>query len=563
MKISDVSRRKFLTTSATAAGVGIAGSALGTNANAQSSAADAVSSSQPLDPAPNPELNLPFAHGVASGDPTDSAVVIWTRVTPTPDALPGSGVGPACIVGWEVARDAEFSQPVADGESETTPAIDHTVHVDVSGLEPNTTYFYRFRILGGDFDGTLSPVGKTWTAPAPDAPTPQLNAVVSSCANWESGFFTAYRDIARRAHAGEIDIVIFLGDYIYEYGRGEFVGKRGAVRNHEPAHEILSLTDYRIRYGTYHTDPDLQAARAACPWVVTWDDHEIANNAWRDGAENHTEGEEGAWVDRRAAAMQAYFEWIPMRATNPSENGHIYRSLRFGDLVDLTMMDLRTYRDEEQSFKQWVAGDLNETMMGSEQFAWLSEQAHSSTARWLVLGNSVMLSPMKLFGLRNDPRLREIADFLAGRAAAGLPLNGDQWDGYDRERDRLLELLSGIDPNVLFVTGDIHSEWAHSVLWQDQEIGAELVCSSITAPNVDEQLHLPVDNALSVLAEGVLRHENPNIRHVDLDAHGYALAEIHPDHVDMSWMRIADLNSPDSPVDEALRMTFTPGGGWS
>lgn len=563
MTDSHISRRTFLSTSATAAGVGIAGAALGPDAHAQSSVSEFLSSSQKLDPEGNPVTILPFGHGVASGDPTPTNVVIWTRVTPTAEALPGSGVGPACTVRWQVARDAAFSDIAAQGEVQTGPAIDHTVHVDVGGLTPATTYFYRFQFAGGDYDGVLSPVGRTWTAPTADAHTDRLNAVVASCANWESGFFSAYRDIARRAEAGEIDLVIFLGDYIYEYARGEYVGKRGAVRNHQPAHEITSLADYRIRYGTYRTDPNLQAAHAMCPWVVTWDDHEIANNAWRGGAENHTEGAEGTWVDRRAAAMQAYFEWLPMRATNPSENGHIYRTLRFGDLVDLTMMDLRTYRDEEQNLLQWLAGNLNETMMGSEQFNWVTEQAQSSTAKWLVLGNSVMFSPMTLLGLRNNPQTCAIADFLAGRTSDGLPINGDQWDGYAKERNRLMEVLDGISAQVLFVTGDVHSEWAHSVRLNGREIGAELVCSSISAPNVDEQLKLPVDNALSVLAEGVLRHENPGVQHVDLDAHGYALAEIYPDRVDMSWMRVSDLNSPDSPVGEALRMTYTPGRGWS
>lgn len=443
-----------------------------------------------------------------------------------------------------MATDPECAQLIASGEITTGAWVDHTVHVDVTGLAAETVYFYRFRLLSGELAGAVSPTGRTWTAPAPDTSSTALNMVVASCANWESGYFSAYRDIAARAQAGEVDIVVFLGDYIYEYGRGEYVGKRGAVRNHEPAGELISLSDYRTRYGTYRTDPDLKAAHAACPWVVTWDDHEIANNAWREGAENHTEGAEGRWVDRRDAALQAYFEWLPVRAESPSAGGHIYRRLKFGDLVDLTMMDLRTYRDEEQSFAEWWAGDLNETMMGSEQFEWLSAAVRDSAARWLVLGNSVMFSPMTLLGLKKNPDTSSIADFLAGRTSEGMPLNGDQWDGYATERDRLLSVLSQVAPHVLFVTGDIHSEWVHAVNYRGEEVGAELVCSSITAPNVDEQLLLPADNALSHLAEHVLRQENPHIRHVDLDVHGYALAQITPDYVEVSWLRVADLKPP-------------------
>lgn len=562
--MSQYSRRKFLSASAVAAGVGVVGQATSAHAQSSGSSVDEFfGSSQKLEPTENPGVEIPFGHGVASGDPTDSAVILWTRVTPTPEALPGSGVGDPVTVEWTVARDEELSDVVATGTAETSAAIDHTVHVDATGLEPDTVYFYGFRVADGEHAGKTSPVGRTWTAPAAGTKTERLNAVVASCANWESGFFSAYRDISARARAGEIDLVIFLGDYIYEYGRGEYVGKRGAVRNHEPAHEILDLADYRIRYGTYRTDADLQAAHGACPWVVVWDDHEVANNAWRDGAENHTEGAEGRWVARQQAAMQAYYEWLPIRATSPSAGGKLYRKLAFGDLVDLTMMDLRTYRDEEQSFGDWISGDLNETMMGSEQFGWVAEQARASKARWLVMGNSIMFSPMTLLGLRDNPDTSSVADFLSGRTGDGLPLNGDQWDGYSAERDRLLDVLDGIDPNILFVTGDIHSEWAHSVRHDGHEIGAELICSSISAPNVDEMLKLPVDNALSHAAESVLRHENPHVQHVDLDAHGYALAEITPDHVDMSWMRVADLNSPGSAVDEALRMRFTPGHGWS
>ncbi|MEV0966500.1 alkaline phosphatase D family protein, partial [Streptomyces sp. NPDC049910] len=248
-----------------------------------------------------------FVHGVASGDPLPDGVLLWTRVTPSPDALPGSGKGPATEVGWEIAEDREFTRVVAGGLTTTTAVTDHTVKVDVRGLRPAATYYFRF------LTGTaVSPVGRTRTAPAADAAAPGLRFGVVSCSNWESGYFAAYRHLAARA---DLDAVLHLGDYIYEYGTGHLPDDEYVVRRHEPAHEITTLSDYRTRHGMYKTDTDLQAMHAAHPLIAIWDDHEIANNSWSGGAQNHTPGTEGDYAARAAAAKQAYFEWMPVRTS--------------------------------------------------------------------------------------------------------------------------------------------------------------------------------------------------------------------------------------------------------
>lgn len=477
-----------------------------------------------------------FQHGVASGDPTPDSVILWTRVTPSPDAVPGSGRGSTVTLVWEVAREASISTVVARGTVSTGPERDHTVHIDAGGLEPATRYFYRFTSPTGQH----SPVGTTTTLADENTPLTSLTLAVASCANWESGHFAAYGDIARRATAGELYAVIFLGDYIYEYGRGQFTGKQGAVRHMEPPGETITLDQYRTRYGLYRTDPQLQAAHAAVPWIVMWDDHETANDAWRDGAQNHNPGD-GDWQARKQASLQAYVEWMPIRATSGTV---FYRSFRFGDLAQLSMVDLRSFRDIPPSREQWLAGHRSGTMMGSEQFAWLKTQVEHSSARWNVIGSSVMFSPMQITG---HPHFR---------LPQPIPTNLDQWDGYAQERDRLLMILAGTAKPSLFLAGDIHSEWGSTISVDGRQIGAELVCSSITSPNVDDFAKLPENNQLSVGTEAFIRDNCPHVRHVDLDAHGYALASLSPDAVGFTWVRVTDITRSDSPVGDAIGLEW-------
>src|SRR4051812_11676146 len=296
-----------------------------------------------------------FTHGLASGDPLPDAVLLWTRVTPTPESLPGSGQGPTVEVTWEIATDGAFANIVGTGTVITGPDHDHTVKADAAGLSPATDYFYRFRM--GD---AVSGVGVTRTAPAADAALAHLRFGVVSCSNVPQGHFGAYHYLAER---GDLDAVLHLGDYIYEGGGGD-------VRPHEPPHEIITLADYRQRHAQYKTDENLQRLHALVPFIATWDDHEIANDAWSGGAENHQPDTEGDYATRKAAAHQAYFEWMPVR----SESDKIYRRLRFGLLAELSMLDLRSYRSQQAKPFDDDVDDPNRTITGAEQMAWLRDR---------------------------------------------------------------------------------------------------------------------------------------------------------------------------------------------
>lgn len=553
-----VTRRTFLGFAATAAATGA-----GTAALAQQGAP--MSSTRMDELTLASKSQLPFIHGVASGDPLPNSVILWTRVTPDRDALPGSLLGRDTQVKWEIATDNGFGNVVGKGSATTTAATDHTVHIDAGGLQPGTEYYYRFTVVDGPHAGAMSPVGRTKTAPAREADLHKLNFALASCANWEAGYFAAYRDIATRGKAKELDFVAFLGDYIYEYATGGYAGKHGVVRPHHPEWEILTLEDYRVRHGVHSTDPDLQAAHAALPWIVMWDDHETANNSWREGAENHTEGAEGPWMSRRDAAMQAYFEWLPVRATVPSHGGHIYRSFTFGNLAQLSMMDLRTYRDAETSKENF--GDPSRTMLGAEQFNWVTSQIQQSTAKWNILGTSVMIAPLKLFTLRDNKEANEALAYVK-QQASGSALNSDQWDGYATERDRLLAAAAAAGSNNLFITGDIHSEWANSVYHGDKEIGVEVVCTSVTSPNIDDlltqktRIHHAPDNSTSQLVEKMLMDANPWIKHLDFDAHGYTIARLTTSEVSVDFVRVDDVEDPASATSVAVTKTWRAGQGF-
>lgn len=517
-------------------------------------------------PAEPPAGTPPFLHGVASGDPLPDSVVLWTRVTPTAAATPGSGVGPDTTLAWELATDEQFQAVISRGTCLATATRDYTVHVEPHGLAADQVYHFRFLVLDGPFTGAASPTGRTTTAPATGSTPEQLNIAVASCANWESGFFSAYRDIAHRARAGELDLAVFLGDYLYEHATGEYAGKHRVFRTHEPAWELRTLSDYRRRYGRYRTDPDLQAAHGALPWVAMWDDHESADNAWRGGARNHSP-EEGEWHIRRAAALQAYLEWLPIRAGSLPGQVSLYRSLRFGDLLELNMLDLRSHRDQQATYLPpdrtlRTVNEQDRSLLGAEQFEWLSLRITTADTCWNVIGSSVMFAPMNLITLQQDPRTGAIADFL-GTRITGVPLNPDQWDGYAAERHRLMGIAAGLEAPLLALSGDIHTEWASSLTHEGREIGVELVCSSVSAPNVDENLRLPADNPLSHLAEQLLRQTNPHVRHVDLDSHGYSIVNVGREEVRLRWLRVTDVERPDAAVHEHLGKTWRKGVGFT
>ncbi|WP_422756320.1 alkaline phosphatase D family protein [Micromonospora sp. WMMD708] len=477
-----------------------------------------------------------FRHGVASGDPLPDGILLWTRVTPVAEALPGSGLGPDVDVRWQVAADPDFATVTAQGVAPTGPTRDHTVKVAVTGLAPATTYWYRF----GHGDA-WSPTGRTMTAPAADAAIDRLRLGVVSCANWEAGHFAAYRRLADR---GDLNLVVHLGDYLYEYGTGEFDAGGTVVRPVVPEHETLTLADYRVRHALYKTDPGLQALHAALPWVITWDDHEVANDAWSGGAENHTPGSEGAWSDRVAAARQAYQEWMPVRT---GADGTIYRRLRFGRLAELSMLDLRSYRSQQAGGT--AVDDPTRTIAGTAQLRWLEDGLSASTAQWKLVGNPVMMARVDL-GSLPAWLLGPLAKLL-GIPQNGAVLNPDQWDGYNADRNRLVDHLQATDTrDVVFLTGDIHTSWASEVTTRSTGLtnpaAAEFVVPSVTSDNLDDVLGLPAGNGLSLLGATLLRSTNPHVKWTELDGHGYGVLEVTPQRCRMDWYHLVDRTRPDS-----------------
>ena len=481
-----------------------------------------------------------FRHGVASGDPLPDGVLLWTRVTPTADALPGSGQGPAVEVGWEVASDRNFRRIVARGTTRTDAASDHTVKVDVRGLAPGRQYSYRFTL-----GGVRSPIGRTRTAPSPLQPVSHLRLGVVSCANWQAGYFAAYRHLAAR---GDLDAVLHLGDYLYEYGPGEYGAAGATIRPHDPAHEMVSLADYRRRHAQYKTDPDLQALHAVAPWIVTWDDHETANDAWSGGAENH-QPDEGSWAQRRAAALRAYAEWMPIRM-NPGQP--IYRRLRFGTLAELSMLDLRSYRSQQVAPTD-LAGvdDPSRSITGAAQLGWLKDGLLVEDAQWKLVGNPVMIAPVQLPPLPAS-QTRAVTDTVGLLPSEGVAYNVDQWDGYTADRAAVFAHLAdnGVTDTV-FLTGDIHTTWACDLPLDaglypaSRSVGVELVGPSVTSDNVDDILRTPPRTA-SLAVEDAIRATNRHVRHVELDSHGYAVLDLTPAAARMEWFYLNDRTARDS-----------------
>ncbi|WP_236240999.1 alkaline phosphatase [Streptomyces sp. CC228A] len=484
-----------------------------------------------------------FLHGVASGDPLPDGVLLWTRVTPAPDATPGSGKGPETEVRWEVAEDRSFTRTVARGTAVAGAGSDHTVKVDVRGLRPATSYWFRF--AAGDAGSgaeVLSPAGRTRTAPAYDAALPGIRFGVASCANWEAGYFAAYRHLAART---DLDAVLHLGDYIYEYGSGQYPKTGRVLRPHEPRHEIVTLADYRVRHATYKTDPDLQALHAAHPVIAIWDDHEFADDTWSGGADNHSPESEGAWAERVAAAKRAYFEWMPVRT---STEGTVYRRLRYGRLADLHLLDLRSFRSQQTRAGSGQADDPERTITGRAQLDWLKAGLASSDATWRLVGTSVMVSPVA-FGSLPAHLLGPVAELL-GLPAGGLAVNTDQWDGYTDDRRELLAHLTerGVG-NTVFLTGDIHMAWANDVpvtaatYPKSPSAATEFVVTSVTSDNLDDILRVPANTA-SYVAAAAIKAANRHVHWVDMDHHGYGVLDVTAERSQMDYYVISQRKDP-------------------
>jgi alkaline phosphatase D len=441
-----------------------------------------------------------FPFGIASGDPLKDRVILWTKIhSMTP-----------VDVEWQVAADEDFSTLISSGKKTSSASNDHIIKVDAMGLAPGQRYFYRFKV--GE---SVSPVGRTRTLPENDVS--QIRFAVTSCANYPYGFFNVYRHMAER---DDLDAVLHLGDYIYEYPRGfyasEAIEALGRVVN--PAGEIIALDDYRARYATYRLDPDLQAVHQAHPFIAVWDDHEAANDSYATGAENHNEGE-GDWMERRAAARQAYFEWMPIRENSGDRQGEIYRSFDFGNLARLIMLDTRlsgrvkplTYgadiepeqithdneakpRPDIKSFieKKLLAPDR--TILGKTQEDWLRNELMASKAKgqpWQILGQQVLVGnlPIPKGGERLLPKedfpQRKRVEMMFDLAPFKLPINLDAWDGYPAAKQRLIQDIMAHANNTVILAGDSHNAWAFDIKAGDIVAAAEFGTASVTSPGLE------------------------------------------------------------------------------
>lgn len=469
----------------------------------------------PVEPVPSDPGGV-FIHGVASGDPLPTAVILWTRASPPRSAPPAE-----VMVSWELGSDPAFTRMVASGTFVTSAARDWTVKVDATGLSAATTYYYRFRALG-----EVSPVGRTRTAP--QGATARLRFAVVSCSNRAFGWFHSYRKVARRA---DLDAVIHLGDYIYEYGDGEY----GGARRLDPPTEIVSLDDYRRRYRCYRRDPDLRAMHQQHPIIAVWDDHEFADNTWQNGSPKHMPATEGMWAERRRAGERAYAEWMPIRE---QMDGRIFRTLRYGDLVDLVMLDTRLWgRDEQGTWGTPVLDNPSRQLLGMDQESFLRTQLTTSNARWRVLGQQVMMS--------TPPTV--------------LP-NSDGWEGYRGARERFFTVLREMSVrDVVVLTGDIHSSWAIDLTDAPRDpmrfdpdagvgtLGVEFITPSVTSPGFP--------SVVATAAERSLRSER-HIKWANLSQRGYTVLDITPERVQCAWFLFERVDTPRD-LSESLAAVFS------
>ena len=537
-----------------------------------------------------------FDHGVASGDPLSDRVIIWTRLTPKEDV-------DFLNVFFEVATDENFENLVRPKESaKVTKESDFTLKVDFQNLDANTKYYYRFSL-----GNTYSPIGRMKTL-ATDA-VAQVKLAVFSCANYPNGHFNAYNEAAQLQ---DLDATLHLGDYIYEYGMFESDGVTPAyatthaqeynrVLPEDNNTELLTLEDYRKRYALYHTDAGLQAIHAAAPMIAIWDDHEVANDAYKDGAQNHNDGE-GDYTERKLAALQAYFEWLPIRPLIEGDTQTIYRSFAFGDLLTLHMLDTRIIgRDVQLSyndFPELFAGDSSNfiaalsdpsrTMLGNEQTTWLQSQLAQATTTWDVLAQQVlmgrMLLPAELLGViaqlenadeaskpvllqqlnvsltelytikmrinAGDPSVtpQEMA-----RVYTAVPYNLDAWDGYGYNREVLLQTVAHMGKNLIVLSGDTHNAWANELYMLDGNyeptipVGVEFATTSVSSPGMEEYANLTDLNS-AVQFETVIVELIENLKYFNANNRGFMNMTFTHDDATAEWTFLDSLASTEYEV---------------
>ncbi|WP_075187347.1 alkaline phosphatase D family protein [Teredinibacter haidensis] len=526
-----------------------------------------------------------FDYGVASGDPLTHSVILWTRLTPADSSKAEASLA------WDIARDAGFQELVASGSGTASMASDFTVKVDVQALDADTQYYYRFKS-----DSENSVVGKTRTLP--ESSSNSLKLAVLSCSNYPAGYFHVYREVANTAG---LDLVLHLGDYIYEYGAGKYASENAEMlgRVPQPAGDLLTLDDYRTRYAQYRSDPDLQAAHAAAPFILVWDDHEVANDAWENGAENHSESQ-GSYSDRKLAAIRAYFEWLPIRPVTAGVDSDlaspssIYRQFEWGDLVNLLMLDTRhESRDAPLAITDFfdastgsfdfvglstAVNNPQRKMLGSIQREWLSDAMLTSTATWQLLGQQVLMGSMLLpFAIATQQlSVTEYAELgqlaiLAQRAQArdsglnaeqfsyleanqqrltptvvallqapAIPYNLDAWDGYGAERELVYAAAKAANANLVVVAGDTHNAWANRLRdSSDNVVGVEFATTSISSPGLEQ--YLAIEPAAYAAVEQGIVSLVEDLHYVNVGDRGLLILEFTHEQATAHWRFVSSI----------------------
>jgi len=494
-----------------------------------------------------------FTHNVASGEPGPDSMLLWTRY------VPATGDN-AIRLDAEVALDADFARPVSGGSVQTGPWRDWTAKITVDGLKPGTVYWYRFVAP----DGSKSPVGRTKTLPAGDAGRFRLG--VFSCSNLPYGWFNAYGHAAARS---DLDLWLHVGDYIYEYGTPAATDVRVLDgRTLAPGHEILAITDYRMRYACYRADPDLQRLHQMAPMVALWDDHESSNDSWEGGAQNHQPAKEGDWNLRRAAAMQVYREWMPV-------SDEPWKAYPIGTLATLYRTESRllartrpadigaTFKaaDPDAALKAFRDGawqDPSATMLGSTQESWLAHalKANARSGAWQLVGMGTILGrtvmPQEAVSwLRSDATEKSVASFRDNARAAklGLPMWMDRWDGYPAARSRLLKAAQAADANLVMLSGDSHNAWAYGLVEDGRPAGVEFAGHAVTSQGMEGSM--AADPA--IVARGFIA-ANPELKWADTSRRGYMMIEVTPGRVTGEWLFLQTIKARSTNLAGSHRM---------
>ena len=555
--------------------------------------------------------NFTFEHGVASGDPTESSVILWTRVSRTNfrdihDDEQLSGTYDA-NVSWRVATDESFTNVVNSGSTTVGSETDFTLKVDAQNLQSNTKYFYQFTV-----GPNSSVVGKTKTLPS--GTVDRVKLAVVSCSNYASGYFNVYKEIAQM---GDLDAVIHLGDYIYEYADSGY----GSLRKLEPTHELINLADYRMRHALHKKDSNSQQMHASLPMIAVWDDHEVANDTWISGAENHDATTEGNFAARKASAIKAYFEWMPIRPVTPGVDSRVYRQFKFGDLVNLLMLDTRQAgRDQQLSYASFLTADgsfdaekfqtelasTTRTMLGAEQKTWLKESLSSSIETWQVLGSQVLmmknnlpsavllpdpLAPLVEFteygqiatafqtysfflgnGVDNDKDSMlaaglteeqwqlatnpEKTKYLDTSAYPFIPYNLDAWDGYYYEREEIYATSKALNKNLIVLSGDTHNAWAGRLVDQSNEVvGIQYATASVSAPGFDSTLNYDLQTVRAT-EPGVVQIVD-DLDYINMREKGVMVVTFTPEAAQAEWKFISTVESETYTIETSVGKVLT------